>query len=507
MSRKDKLRTNVGPAHPSYRSVAGEIESLNAFILNKRRNAPQNERGIEVSPAEMLRTFDKVLASDIAEFDKREEELLALSQTEGKLAKELENDFLMSSSLKAARDRAQHRYDVVLERLQEINLTHSYSGFSTDLILSPTAAQNSIWPSKTKIAAVGLLGGLGFGLVLALIAELTDRTFRDPTDVETLTGASIFAHVDKLKTRSKPGHRMQVSPAIACFHEPHGPHAETFRVLRTSVMFLGKKNKSQVLMVTSPCPGDGKSTTISNLAVSLAQAGKRVLLVDADLRRPTLSSNFALASQSAGLTDFILGARDFTCCLHSTEQENLRLCPNGSRTPEPAELLESSGFEEFLLAARESFDFVLIDCPPLLAVADPIIIVDQVDACLLVMRVERNNRPLVERACNILREHDTKIDGIVVNSSRTSRGFGYKAYNFHGKHGYGYLRDYQRYYASQPDVADKPSGRNNSRTSSAVASSRGSNGQFVKKTDKSSVAGNLQTDSLPTPKVGRLTRS
>lgn len=245
---------------------------------------------------------------------------------------------------------------------------------------------------------------------------------------------------------------------VTTFHSPNGSASETFRVLRTAALFLVKNGNKRVIMMTSPSPGDGKSTMVCNLAVSLAQVGRKVLLVDGDLRRPTVAKTFGITAPN-GLTDYLKEKTDFHSCCHPCEQENLTICPDGVVTSHPAELLQSERFTEFLSEARASFDIVLIDAPPLLAVADPAIIGSVVDGCFLTVRIERNNRTLVERACEILADNSTSLDGIIINSlASQNHGYGYSSYNYYGKKEYGYVDNYRRYYAARTEAPSSSNG-------------------------------------------------
>lgn len=471
-SRRDQLEATLGTSHPMYRAVLQELSNVSAYVERAKRDAfaisADEDQAVRISPSEMLVSYVSLLNGDIRDYENREQELLVLSVQESKLAKDIETSFLESGSFRSRLDRAQKRYDQVFSRLQEISLTNSASGFSTDLIVPPAPNRNPVWPSELKIAAIGILAGgmLGFGL--ALLAELTDRTFRDPSDVEKMTKSAILAHVPKIdqaKINKNQKAKFLISPMIATFHAPSGSASETFRVLRTAVLFLVKKENKKVIMVTSPSPGDGKSTTVGNLAVSLAQAGRRVLLVDGDLRRPTVAKTFGITAL-IGLTDYLKDDSDFHSCCHSCEQENLTICPDGAITSHPAELLQSERFTDFLTEARALFDIVLIDAPPLLAVADPAIIGSVVDGCLLTLRIERNNRTLVERACDILADNNTSLDGIIINSltSQTNE-YGYSSYNYHSNKEYGYVDTYRRQYAVRTEASASSS--NGSVTNSA----------------------------------------
>lgn len=461
ISKREQLQSSFGVGHPGYRAVVQEINSVQRYI-DRARQLSANQEAIEavnniiVSPAQMLVAYFNVLKAEISEGEVRVKGLLAISKEEARLAKETETSYLLSMSLKNDFERAQSRYDEVFARLQEINLTNSSSGFSTDLIVPPFAADKPIWPSKLKIAILGMMAGGLLGLGLAIFAEMTDHTFRNPREVEQATGASVLAHIPKLAAPRKiklAATSALISPMVSTFHDPRGSVAETFRALRTSVVFAMKKESKQTLMITSPSPADGKSTTAANLAVSLAQAGRRVLLVDGDLRRPSLSKIFGLV-ETIGLTDYLLDGAVLADCCHASGQFNLTICPNGAPTSQPADLLQSDRLPMFLSEARQRFDIVLIDTPPLLAVADPAIIADVIDGCLMIVRIEKNNRNLIDRAKTILSNSDVTVDGVIVNSSYSKRKrYGFSTYNYDQHRECGHIAKYHHYYSNtEPDA-------------------------------------------------------
>ena len=452
-SQRRVLRTTYGEGHPSIVALDSEIDSLNRIRAPESDEVEEPASRFSVPPAEILQTYFRVLKSDIKELERRESELLVLSENESKLAKEVELNFLKGTSLRANFERVQARYDEVFRRLQEINLTNDYAGFSIDQLLVPSPAGAPVWPSKAKLLASGLMLGLLAGFGVGLLAEFTDRRLRDPEEVEAIAQAPVLAHIKGLKAAGKRNRRIAqigspISPTISTYHFPRGSDSETFRVIRTSLLLLAKDPSKKLFLVTSPSPGDGKSTITANLAVSLAQAGKKVCLIDADMRRPTVAGLFG-CNRSPGLSDLIEGSEVLDDCLHETEQSGLKVCPAGSRTSAPAELLESTAFNLFCERIRESFDVVLIDSPPLLAVADPAILSRNTDGCLLALRIENSRRSMVQAAVNVLRDQQVDVDAVIVNSQEAkSKSFGYSAYNYYSKDQYGYVDGYRRYYAS-----------------------------------------------------------
>lgn len=453
--QREVMLSSLGQDHPAVEALETQMRNVRDHVQRYQlpaegaSKAAGRSPAFDMPPAQILTTYYDVLKSDIEQLIKRESELMKLSAEEAKLAKQVELSVLEGASLKANLERAQTRYDEVFKRLQELNLTNGYSGFSTDLLVTPKAAGAPFWPDRRKIALSGLLAGGLLGFAFAFVGELMDRTFRNPDEVEEVFHAPILAHLPHLSKRrlaKQVDGESAISPIVTAFHQPECMDAETLKSMRTSILILARRESKKVFLVTSPSPGDGKSTSIANLAVSMAQAGKRVLLVDADMRRPVLDCMFGV-QRAPGLSEFLRGAHPMAECLHECEQENLMLCPAGDRTSVPSELLESELFEEFIRQARETFDLVFLDAPPVLAVTDPTIIAMHVDGCLLTTRIEKNNRPIAEHAACVLQDHFVSVDGIIVNA-RHSRGGGYAyaAYDYTCNVDLGYVGNYRRYY-------------------------------------------------------------
>ncbi len=400
----------------------------------------------------MLKTYVMLLRNDISELQKRKAILMAEAAREMLAAKSVEASFMESNSLKAKLARAQSRYDQVIVRLQELNLARSYAGFSTDLLASAEVPRNPIWPKFPIVLALGIGEGLALGMLLTLAAETFDSTFASVSDLETATKTAVIAHVPRLNVRTLRKSAIvgsRLDPSLLTFHTPRSAEAEIFRVGRTSLMIANRKDSVQTIMVTSPQPGDGKSTTISNLAISFAQAGKRVLLVDADMRRPVISTLFGIGDRK-GLSDFLAGRIEFAASVVDTEVPNLHIMPNGSNTSEPAELLESHRLMRLFQNACASYDLVLVDAPPVLAVADPAIIAPYVDSVLLTVRVTKNGRGTVEDAVRILDDIQITPAAVIVNGidRNVLKTYAYGGYG-KGKYGGGYIGHYHAEYAAK----------------------------------------------------------
>lgn len=193
-----------------------------------------------------------------------------------------------------------------------------------------------------------------------------------------------------------------ISESVMTFHKPRSTISEAYRAVRTGLNFGIRGEGHRVIQVTSPDPGDGKSTFTANLAVSLAQTGKCVLLVDADFRRPRVAKIFGV-DPSIGLCGAIQGLADFHDVIMPSGVQNLWLMPSGPY-PNPSELLGSQRFREVVDMLRDDYDYVLIDTPPVLAVTDPCVVAPRVDGVVLLIRITKDVRPHARRTVESLHE-------------------------------------------------------------------------------------------------------
>jgi capsular exopolysaccharide synthesis family protein len=215
--------------------------------------------------------------------------------------------------------------------------------------------------------------------------------------------------------------------------------AEAYRSIRTALYFSTRGDGHKVIQITSPEPGDGKSTLTANLAVVIAQSGKSVLLIDADFRRPRIHKLFGLEG-IAGMSSVINGEVELADAVQSTSIKNLSILACGPRPDNPSELLTLPRFKELLDVFREKYDFVLIDTPPLMAVSDPSIVAARVDGVILTIRIKKKGRHNAQRATEALESIGANVLGIVVNGvgGRGGYGYGYGAR-------YGYASGSERY--------------------------------------------------------------
>ena len=209
----------------------------------------------------------------------------------------------------------------------------------------------------------------------------------------------------------------ETSEQLITVSNPRSPIAEAYRTLRTNIQFSSLDRPLQTLLVTSTTPEEGKSTTLANLAVTFAQAGHRVILVDADLRRPMLHKLFGLPN-SIGLTSLFIADAPGSLPLQETEVPNLMLLPSGPQPPNPSELLGSQRMDKVIAALKEASDYVLFDCPPIIAVTDAAVLGRKVDGVLLVVSAGKTKRDHAARAKLLLEKVNANLLGVVLTNAK-----------------------------------------------------------------------------------------
>ncbi len=270
-------------------------------------------------------------------------------------------------------------------------------------------------------AVLGLLLGAG----LAVAREMLDTTVKTPDDVSGIANMPVMGTIALDTSATK-------RPLITAL-DSHAPRVEAFRVLRTNLQFVDVDHDSKVFVVTSSLPGDGKTTTSTNLAITLAQAGERVLLLDGDLRRSRVAETLRL-EPAVGLTTVLVGRIDLEDAIQNTHVRNLSALTSGAIPPNPAELLQSHAMSDVLKKVRKMFDVVIMDAPPLLPVTDAALITAQADGALLVVRHGKTTREQIRHSVERVNAVDGKLLGAVLNmvpmrGHGSTYGYGY---------GYGY---------------------------------------------------------------------
>jgi capsular exopolysaccharide synthesis family protein len=328
----------------------------------------------------------------------------------------------------------------------QVAATVRSGGYEVQAITPPTEG-TQVAPVLYQSLLLGGILGLLLGGGLALGVEMSDRSFRNATEIRRRLGVPVLGHIPRIRSQTPPVRTSTtgLDPLLACFLRPNSPESEAVRGIRTQLYFSTQGRGHQIIQVTSPTPGDGKSTLAANLAISIAQSGKRVVLLDCDFRKPRVHRLFNLPNPEVGLASVMAGDAKLEAAVRGCEVENLFVMPCGPRPANPAELLTSPKFQELLAELRGHYDFVVIDSPPVLAVSDPVAVASRADGVLMVFRMTKRTRPAAERTREQLAGVGARILGVVVNAS-ADRSAGYSGYGYT----YQYEYQYTEAYAEEP---------------------------------------------------------
>jgi len=371
----------------------------------------------------------------------------------------------------AETDRA--LYESVLRQIKETDLTKDVKANAVSVIEHSPLPHAPVSPNPTKAIALGLLGGLAAALGFVFFADALDRSIKTVDQAEAILGLPVLAAVPEAKvgkaetnlTASKQtSGRLRQYRLVA--EVPEGPAAEAFRNLRAALSLLGPEAERKVSLFTSAVPDEGKSFTCTNYALALAQQGYRVLLVDGDLRRPTMHKIFQLSAAKTinsdlsaevpGIVDCLVAETNLESAARPIPPEQIDLAGDkiafrgktltatggqlfvlgsGRRAPNPAELLSGPSFGRLMAEAAKSFDRVVIDSAPVLAVSDTLLMAPHVQTVCIVLRAGKTPRSAVQRAISLLASSGIRPAGVVLNRLSHGRGVGY--YYHYASPGYG----------------------------------------------------------------------
>lgn len=443
----EELSQTLGKNHPQVQSLNRRIE----LVRDRLKQLGEVERiRPDQDPVDLLLQSLKTEHEENRLLLKSLEEPLAQEHLK---AEELAKFLIREENAQSDVNRHRQLLDGIIDRLRQIKLARDVGGFDAHTITPPSPGIR-VAPVAFNYGVLGFIGGFVVGMALAYLADFTDRSFRSPDEIQRRLGLPVVGHIPHLfsvEASNAADHR-QASALLVAHHAPRSPQSEAFRGVRTSLYFSTRGTGHQLVQITSPGMGDGKSTIAANLAASIAQSGKKTVLVEADFRRPSIHKLFPSVDREVGLASVIIGDVRLEDAIQPSIVPNLWLLPCGPRPMNPAELLTSPRFQELLNEIRSQFDFVLVDTPPVLMVSDPCAVAPRVDGVLLVIRQIKNNRPAAERSIEVLASLGANILGVLVNDKSGRFRNIYRS-------GYGYNYDYQYGYGYQPAYAEIDDGK------------------------------------------------
>lgn len=286
-----------------------------------------------------------------------------------------------------------------------------------ELVEPARVAKTPSYPRKHRTLAVAVVSGMLIGAGLALLRDRFDGRMRTVEEIQNIVGLPILGVVPAMT-----GRRTAIARAMAVHLDPRSPVAEAYRTVRTAVYFGTNGSACKTLLITSPEPGDGKTTSASNLAIAIAQTGRSVLLLDADFRKPTQHKNLDI-KDAIGLSSVLANREPLENAIQQTGVEGLDILPCGPIPANPSEILNSREFGELVDTLARRYDHILFDSPPVNRVTDARILGAVCDATILVLRANQSTRKAGEHARNALMGVGARVLGAIVNSAPNSRGY------------------------------------------------------------------------------------
>jgi len=409
-----ELETTYGEKHPKIESLRNKIAKVRQEYvaeINKLLKANDNRY---LALEENERALNKMLGAE-------KRDAIELSKLE------VEYRPLVRES-----DDTLNLYKLITQRQKETGLTGLVRSNNVRIMDMAVPNGSPVRPRPITNLAVAIFIGLLLGIGGAVGAEVLDTTIKSQEEVEAVLGVPVLGMLPILgeKGVGKTSIEEQRKRDLMVFHDLRSSGAEACRSIRTNLMFLSPERPLKAIVVTSPGPEEGKTTTAVNLAITMAQAGGRVLLVDTDLRRPRIHRVFGMKNE-VGLSNAVVGEKTLDEAIFPTVVPNLDLCPCGPIPPNPAELLHTRRFEEIIAECGRRYDRVIFDSPPTSAVTDPLVVGHLTDGVVLVVRAGHTSRQAASFARRQLEDAKARLLGCIVNQVNPTDTY-YKYYYYRG---------------------------------------------------------------------------
>lgn len=467
----------------SYVQVKNEIDEKSKVYRADHPEMIRLKARLDSNQNELQSELQKAIGAAEADYRaalKKETSLQGLLDTQRTDVVRTNNNSILYNSLRIEVENKRTLLASLISKQNETLVSSRLSGLRTSniKIIDPALVPGGPFtPDIRRNLMLALLLGLLGGLGLVFLFEYLDNTVKGPEDAEKITGLASLGIIPFLSpdgskkrdqgrygytygTESAPDAASPEVSEIELINHlfPKFSIAEDYRTVRTSILFSRADATPKVICFTSSLPQEGKSATISNLAVSFAQLEGRVLLIDADLRKPRLHKVFG-ARNTVGLSGYLAGRVPFEDAVQKTQIDNIWLMTSGPHPPNPAELLNSRHMRELVGLAKERFDTVLIDTPPVLAVIDPVIVASLADATVFIVRAAKTTRKALGRAVSEIRKSKADVIGLVFNEVRIgSQAVGTPYYHY-----------YQYEYAAPPE-GSRPHGERGRKAESRAGS-------------------------------------
>lgn len=425
------LKAGKGKNHPDVEALQAKVDASRDAILAEVKNV------------------QGALDRDLSVINRQEGGLSGLFEGARKRAFDVNLLEIEYNRLKRAKDNNEKLYALVLERTKESDLSRMLRVNNIRVIDPPLRPGGPIRPQVPFNISVGVFVGLLLGLAAAMGRAMIDRTVKTPDDVEKEVGITFIGLLPEIddekklgptygKKRSRKGSALPAAlkrPELIVHDYRMSGIAEAARTVRTNLLFMAPDHPFKTLLVTSAGPAEGKTTVACCIAIAMAQAGQRVVIVDCDLRKPRLHRIFGKDAK-VGVTTALLDD-NLDHCILATEVPNLSVIPAGPIPPNPAEILHSERFKAFLEQMQGRFDRIIIDSPPIVPVTDGVVLSTLVDGTILVIRAFKTTKDLARHALRALLDVGANVAGTVLNAVNLNKGdYKYSQYYYYRRDGY-----------------------------------------------------------------------
>ena len=407
-----ELRKRYGPKHPKMIAAIAELGAAEKNVAKQILNvveALKKEYQVMLAKEAHLNRAMNQTRRDMSEINRRAGQLIAL-----------ERDVEANRSI----------YETFLSRYKETSAVSDIQPAHARVVDPAVIPSAPTKPRKNRIILITFILSLFIAMLLAFLIETLDNTLANPQDVENKLHFPVLGMLPKLKINAKTG-------ALRYYSDnSQTPFAENIRTIRSGLLLSNIDEKQKVILVTSAIASEGKTTTAINLALSLGQMGQTVLLMDCDLRRPSVGRVFGLKAGAAGLTDVMLGTQTLSQAVHTFQKERISIIPAGDAPPNPLELLSSRRLISGLEALKHKFNYIVIDCAPCVQVSDALVLSRLVNQVVYVLKADATSQQVAEEGIKRLQNVHAPLLGIVLSQVGPPGKSGHHSY-YYGYYGYG----------------------------------------------------------------------
>ena len=424
--RMSELSRKYGEQHPQMIAIESELKTLQkrkSQEITRVINSLRNEYKVAEAKEKSLKTA----------LEKQKRDSLDLNQKA-----------IQYTVLSRETESARQMYDLLIKRFKETSLTEDMRTGNIRIIDRAEVPKSPVRPKRMFNILLALFLGLIAGTGLAFFFEVLDNTIKLPEDIQRYLGVPYLGPVPVMALEGKP--ESNERPELVTFQSPKSTASEAYRGIRTSLLFSSAEKQPRIFLVTSAAPQEGKTTTALNLAITMAQTGGKVILLDGDMRKPSLHKVFGFPKDK-GLSSILVGNCVLKDALLATQVPNLDMIPCGPIPPNPSEILGSPRMADLLEELRKSYGQVVIDTPPITAVTDAVVIGRLVDGAVVVIRAGATPREIVRNGLTQLKVVSSPILGVVLNGVDMDRDGSYYYqyyYYYYGEDGSRKRRVYKK---------------------------------------------------------------